>query len=55
MPYYEFECTQCGKKFTARETFKEHDEHRKEKCPKCGSKNVEQLIAAVGVKTSKKS
>jgi putative FmdB family regulatory protein len=55
MPYYEFECTQCGKKFTEKETFKEHDEHRKEKCPKCGSKKVEQLITPVMAKTAKKS
>ena len=55
MPYYEFECTECGAEFTVKETFSEHDRHEKEKCPKCKSKKVEQLIGTVGAKTSKKS
>lgn len=54
MPEYEFECQQCGEKFSQKETYEEHDQH-KEKCPKCGSKRVEQLVSQVHVKTSKKS
>ena len=54
MPYYEFECRRCGEKFTVQENFAEHNRHQ-EKCPKCGSKQVEQLISSVHVKTSKKS
>ena len=54
MPYYEFECKRCGRRFTVEESFAEHNRH-KEKCPKCGSKRVEQLISSVHAKTSKKS
>jgi putative FmdB family regulatory protein len=54
MPTYEFKCKQCGKKFTLAETYSDHDRHD-EKCPKCGSKEVEQLISSVYAKTSKKS
>jgi putative FmdB family regulatory protein len=54
MPTYEFKCKQCGKKFTLDETYSDHDRHD-EKCPKCGSKEVEQLISSVYAKTSKKS
>lgn len=62
MPYYEYECTACGKRFEAMQTFEEHDRHEEHerhqrlRCPKCTSKKVEQLIAAsVFVITSKKS
>ena len=54
MPTYEFECKQCGKSFIVAETFNDHDRHE-EKCPECGSKDVEQLISNVYAKTSKKS
>lgn len=54
MPAYEFECKQCGERFTLTETMKEHERHQ-EKCPKCGSKKVEQLMSIVYAKTSKKS
>jgi putative FmdB family regulatory protein len=54
MPEYEFECQQCGEKFEQKETYEQHDRHN-EKCPKCGSKRVEQLVSQVHVKTSKKS
>ena len=55
MAYYEFQCTNCRKHFTVKQTFAEHDRDPKPKCPKCGSRKVGQLIAAVHVKTSKKS
>jgi len=55
MPDYEFACTQCGEQFTERQSFAEHDQHKPVKCPKCGSKKVEQLVVAAFVKTSKKS
>jgi putative FmdB family regulatory protein len=55
MPLYEFECAKCKTTFTEKETFEEHDRHRKVKCPKCGSTDVHGLMGAVGVKTSKKS
>ena len=55
MPYYEFECLKCKKTFTVKESFEEHDTHKQVKCPKCGGREVEQLLTTVRVKTSKKS
>ena len=55
MPYYEFECTQCGKTFAQKQTFQEHDQHKQVKCPKCGGTKVSRQISAVFAKTSKKS
>jgi putative FmdB family regulatory protein len=61
MPYYDYECTDCGKKFEALQTFAEHDRHEKHDqhapltCPKCGSKDVRQRISPVSVHTPKKS
>jgi putative FmdB family regulatory protein len=55
MPTYEFECRQCGETFTRTETFAEHDRRKTNKCPKCSSRKVEQLISPAFVKTSKKS
>jgi putative FmdB family regulatory protein len=54
MPTYDFKCKQCGKKFTLTESYSDHDRHD-EKCPKCGSEKVTQLISSVYAKTSKKS
>ena len=55
MPTYEYECEKCRHRFVKAQTFAEHDQHRKIKCPKCGSQIVQQLIASVHVKTAKKS
>ena len=55
MPDYEFECTQCGKTFTEKQTFKEYDRGKNIKCPKCGSIKVKAVIGSVFTKTSRKS
>jgi putative FmdB family regulatory protein len=55
MPTYEFQCKKCSGTFDEKETFEEHDRHREVKCPHCGSTEVEQTHAPVGVKTGKKS
>ncbi len=55
MPTYEFQCEKCKKTFTERQTFQEHDERKKVKCPKCGGTAVRPVIAAAFAKTSKKS
>jgi putative FmdB family regulatory protein len=55
MPTYEYECRQCKKTFTDRQTFQEHDEHKQVKCPKCDSTDVRQVIGRTFAKTSKKS
>lgn len=55
MPYYEYECRNCGKSFTDKQSFEEHDQHKKMKCPKCGSEKVEQLVGSFSIKTPRKS
>jgi putative FmdB family regulatory protein len=62
MPYYDYRCGECGKKFEVQQTFQEHDrgedheQHKPLKCPKCGGRKVEALVASsVYVITSKKS
>jgi putative FmdB family regulatory protein len=61
MPYYEYECTKCGKKFEALQSFEEHDRHEEHeghtplKCPDCGSQRIEQLLSSVYVITARKS
>ena len=54
MPVYDYICNDCNKSFGAVLTLGEHDAE-KIKCPKCGSKNVEQEVAAFFAVTSKKS
>ena len=41
MPHYEFICQACGKKFSVVLTLSEYEKGQV-KCPKCGSKKVEQ-------------
>ncbi len=53
MPRYEYHCEACDKSFELALTFREHD--GKIKCPKCGSKNVHQLVSTFTAVTSKKS
>lgn len=55
MPTYEFECAQCDHKFTEKQTYEEHDKHKKVRCPKCGSQKVEQFVGSFFTVTSKKS
>jgi putative FmdB family regulatory protein len=54
MPYYEYLCQACNKKFSLALTLAEH-ERAKIKCPKCGSSKIEQQWAAFYATTSKKS
>jgi putative FmdB family regulatory protein len=54
MPDYEFECKECHHTFELHLSLKEHDEHKVE-CPKCKSKNVEQLFRSFFAKTDRKS
>jgi putative FmdB family regulatory protein len=62
MPYYDYECKECGKQFEALQSFKEHDRHENHEqhqrltCPKCGSRKIEQRVTqGVSAITSKKS
>lgn len=54
MPNYEFVCKKCAHRFDIRESLAQHEKH-KEKCPKCGSKSLQQQFAGIQVKTSRKS
>ena len=54
MPYYEYLCQACRKKFSLALTVAAH-EKSKIKCPKCGSSKTEQQWAAFYATTSKKS
>ena len=44
MPTYDFECPDCGKKFTVSTTIAEHVKG-KQKCPKCGRKKAKSVFA----------
>jgi putative FmdB family regulatory protein len=55
MAFYEYECHDCGHRFTVEESFDEHDRRQQPECPQCASVDVGQLLADVHVKTSKKS
>ena len=54
MPRYEFYCEVCKKPFEVILTLAEYEKGRI-KCPKCGSKQVQQEAAAFFAVTSKKS
>jgi putative FmdB family regulatory protein len=54
MPVYDYVCKDCQKSFELILTLGEHDKGDI-RCPKCGSKNVEQDAIAFYAVTSKKS
>jgi putative FmdB family regulatory protein len=54
MPVYDYVCLDCQEPFEVVLSLNEHDKENP-KCPKCGSRNVEQEFAAFFAVTSKKS
>ncbi|HWP59984.1 MAG TPA: zinc ribbon domain-containing protein [Candidatus Acidoferrales bacterium] len=54
MPTYEYRCLNCKRKFTVMVSISEHDA-KKVKCPKCGSRRINQLITSFYAQTSSKS
>ncbi|MDR3749014.1 MAG: zinc ribbon domain-containing protein [Acidobacteriota bacterium] len=54
MPVYDYVCKKCRKSFELVLTLSEHDKGGI-RCPKCGSKKVEQEFVAFFAVTSKKS
>jgi putative FmdB family regulatory protein len=54
MPYYEFICRKCHKKFGEVLTIKEHDS-KKVHCPKCQSTSLEKVIEPFFAKTASKT
>lgn len=53
MPVYDYICHDCHKTFEQVLTLQEHE--KTATCPHCGSKNVEQEVAAFFAVTGKKS
>jgi putative FmdB family regulatory protein len=54
MPVYDYHCQDCHKSFEQTLTLHQHDKSQT-RCPHCGSKNIEQEVAAFYAVTSKKS
>ncbi|MGB7970738.1 MAG: FmdB family zinc ribbon protein [Candidatus Deferrimicrobiaceae bacterium] len=54
MPTYSFHCKKCRKRFQVTLSFSEY-KGGKRKCPKCGSKDVAQVLESFFAKTSRKS
>ncbi len=54
MPTYEYKCLDCGHVATLWLTMEDR-ERGAVACPSCGGKRMEQLIATVTAKTSRKS
>ena len=55
MPFYDYECKDCGTTFTEQESFEQHERRSNLKCPECESRRTHQLVPAAHVQTSKKS
>ena len=53
MPLYEFECTQCNEIFDQILSVREL-EKEEVFCPKCGSREVKQLLGASAIETGLK-
>lgn len=54
MPYYEYVCKKCNKKFGEVLTIKEH-ESKKIECPKCRSRDLEKVIEPFFARTPSKT
>ena len=54
MPHYDYRCRDCKKRFSKILTLSEYG-RGKVKCPKCGSRKVEQVLSSFFAVTSKKS
>ena len=54
MPTYEYRCDKCGEQFTLILSLREHEEVP-QKCPKCQSKKVTQLLSTFTPKTTRKA
>ena len=55
MSTYEYRCNDCGRRFEKTMPIAQHQRHPKPACPKCGSKNVEQLPSSFQAVTGKKT
>jgi putative FmdB family regulatory protein len=56
MPFYDYECVDCGHGFSVFMTLRELEEASSPiACPKCGSDNVKKKISGFVAQTSRKS
>ncbi|MCG0277001.1 MAG: zinc ribbon domain-containing protein [Thermanaeromonas sp.] len=46
MPLYEFQCKDCGEKFSVRVSWQEKD---KATCPSCKGRNLKQLFSGITI------
>ncbi len=46
MPFYAFQCEECGETFEVRASIKEKEAGLKPECPKCHNKKIRQVITA---------
>ncbi len=46
MPFYDFQCEQCGEPFEVRAMIKEKEAGLQPECPKCHSRHARQVITA---------
>jgi len=54
MPVYDYACRDCKEAFTKVLTIREYEQGG-QKCPKCGSANIEQVPSSFFAVTAKKS
>ena len=54
MPMYDYHCRSCGAEFARKEKIAEHGAHEV-RCPTCGSREVERVIAPAYPRTARKS
>jgi putative FmdB family regulatory protein len=54
VPTYSYKCRKCDHRFQEILSFKEYEEGKR-KCPKCGSRSVEQILETFFAKTSRKA
>ena len=53
MPFYEYECRQCGARFDALLSMSNRDKEEKElSCPQCGAQKARRLISSFATVTS---
>jgi putative FmdB family regulatory protein len=50
MPFYEYQCEKCGKKFEKLISISEGD--KKQTCPNCGGKNTKKILSVFASKSS---
>jgi putative FmdB family regulatory protein len=53
MPTYDFRCGECRKRYTLTMSISDRD-HKRIKCPKCGSSKKEAVFTSFFAKTSRK-